>query len=99
MDDLTRIPRSDLGGFHLEMIDGEGVLYHSAHKQAIYLNESATVVWQLCDGTRSVADVIGLLQAEYPESAEVIRTDVTQAIQSLLTQQALILEPPAAGGM
>lgn len=68
--------------FSLEQIDGELLLYHPANTKAVYLNETAALVWQLCDGTRSVSDIVSLLEENYPES-NTIKDDVEQTLQEL----------------
>jgi hypothetical protein len=47
---------------------------------AIYLNETATVIWKLCDGTRSVKEIIDLLVEAFPDAASDVRADVKETI-------------------
>jgi len=68
--------------FSLEQIDDELLLYHPAKTKAVYLNETAALVWQLCDSNRSVADIVSLLEENYPDS-ESIRDDVEKTLQEL----------------
>lgn len=68
--------------FSLEEIDDELLLYHPAKTKAVYLNETAALVWQLCDSQRSVAEIISLLEENYPES-DSIEDDVMNTLQQL----------------
>ncbi|MDZ7841575.1 MAG: pyrroloquinoline quinone biosynthesis peptide chaperone PqqD [Gammaproteobacteria bacterium] len=77
--------------FSLEEIDDELLLYHPAKTKAVYLNETAALVWQLCDSKRSVAEIVSLLQENYPES-ETIQSDVEQTLQQLADNGAVDLE-------
>jgi hypothetical protein len=67
----------------LERIDGEASVYHPTLTTAVYLNETGALIWELCDGTRSVADIITTLCDHYPESSKQIETDVRTLINQL----------------
>jgi Coenzyme PQQ synthesis protein D (PqqD) len=60
-------------------------------KMAIYLNETATVIWKLCDGTRTVN--IDLLVEAFPDAASDVRADVRDTIDELVRNGALQLKP------
>ena len=79
-------------GYILEELDGELLLYHLDQTTTVYLNKSAAVVWHLCDGTNTVADIIALLTAQFPESADAIPGDVEQTLQNLRDAGALSLD-------
>lgn len=74
--------------FNLEEIDDELLLYHPAKTRAVYLNETAALVWQLCDGRRAVADIVSLIEENYPESDN-IRSDVEQTLGQLSDNDAV----------
>lgn len=76
--------------FSLEEIDDELLLYHPAKTKAVYLNETAALVWQLCDSKRSVAEIVSLLKENYPES-DTIQEDVEQTLQQLTDNGAVEL--------
>lgn len=84
------IPRAN-DEFSLEEIDDELLLYHPAKTKAVYLNETAALVWQLCDSKRSVAEIIALLEENYPES-DTIQSDVEQTLQQLADNGAVKLD-------
>jgi hypothetical protein len=79
--------------FQVEQIDGETLLYQHQLKRVIYLNESAALVWHLCDGQRSVADIIELLVDSYPDTEDAVRADVVEAIDGLFLEDALYVTP------
>ena len=39
------------------MVDGDAVLFHEDDGRAFALNETAALVWRMCDGRRSLADL------------------------------------------
>lgn len=77
--------------FSLEEIDDEILLYHPAKTRAVYLNETAALVWQLCDSKRSVSEIISLLEENYPES-DSIRNDVESTLQQLADNGAVEIQ-------
>jgi hypothetical protein len=85
---LTPVPRA---GVRFEELDGEAVVYDRSGRQAIYLNETATVVWQLCDGHRSVADISALLTAEFPDVATELTTDISDAVDRMVAARVMTL--------
>lgn len=72
----------------LERIDGEASVYHPTLTTAVYLNETGALIWELCDGKRSVADIIDTLCDHYPESSAQIEIDV-KALISQLTERGI----------
>jgi coenzyme PQQ biosynthesis protein PqqD len=70
----------------LERIDNEITVYHPTLTTSFFLNETGALIWALCDGTRSVAEIIRSLGDLYPESREQIATDVTDLVTALVTR-------------
>ena len=73
-------------GYVLERLDGEITVYHPTLTTAVYLNETGALIWELCDGTRTIAEIIELLSEQYPESSDQIETDVKDLITQLIEQ-------------
>ncbi len=76
----------------LEQIDNEITVYHPTLTTSLYLNETGGLIWELCDGQRSTADVIDILTAAYPENSQQIAEDVTKVITLLLKNNIAILQ-------
>lgn len=70
-------------GYLLERIDGEATVYHPTLTTAVYLNDTGALIWELCDGDRTVSDIIEAIGRQYPESRTQIETDVTTLICQL----------------
>ena len=68
----------------IERIDNEIVAYHPTRTVSLYLNDTGALIWELCDGNNSVADIITILGNHYPEAREQIERDVKDIIQQLL---------------
>lgn len=78
-------------GCQLEEFDDELVLYDMESTQAIYLNETAALVFRLCDGKRTTAEIETLLKEAYPETADAIESDVRTVLDDLVDAGAVIL--------
>lgn len=76
-------------GYHVEILDGELLLFHPAGQTIMHANETAVLVWQLCDGQRSVSDIIQVLAAVYPEDAADIEQDVPQLLAQFAANDAI----------
>lgn len=74
-------------GFFLERMDDEIVVYHASLTTSLYFNETGALVWQLCDGKRTVGQIIDVLCRMYPDSAGRIGPEVTALIASLIEKQ------------
>ena len=81
--------------FVLEEMDEESLLYHDGLKKTIYLNETATIIWKLCDGTRTIQDIIDLLNQAYADSGERVDADVAEGIAQLAAEGALRMRTTA----
>jgi hypothetical protein len=60
-------PRTD---YELEELEGEAMLYHPGQAKVLYLNDTASMLWKLCDGQRRVAEIEDLLCDAYPDAPE-----------------------------
>lgn len=61
------------------------------------LNEVGCRIWQLCDGTRSVAALVETLSAEYDVSADVLAQDVLDMLEEFRSGKLIAETTPAEG--
>lgn len=59
------------------------LIYDMVDTRAVYLNDVAALVWRLCDGERTVGEMVALLVEAYPEAADRIEPEVHETIRSL----------------
>ena len=90
MIDPVDKPRQTAGYF-LEELDGELLLYHLDETKILYCNQTASLIWTLCDGQRTVQKIVELLGEAYPESASTIVGDVEDTLASFLEQGTIEL--------
>ena len=88
MSEGPRIPRQATG-FSLEQLDGEMLLHSPGSAKAVYCNEAASLIWRLCDGQRTTAEIAQLVRDAFPESAEAIDEQVDRTIQRFLEHGAV----------
>lgn len=75
--------------YRLEMIDSELLLFHPAQTKVLYCNETASIIWQLCDGQHTVEEITSLLAAVFAEAANSIAHDVETTLQQFLEHNAI----------
>lgn len=67
-------------GYSVEELDGELLLFSPASGSVIALNQTAALVWNLCDGSRTVEEIAALIAAAYPDAAAEIPGDVADVV-------------------
>ena len=75
--------------YRLEMMEGELLLYHPVRTRILYCNETASLVWRLCDGQRTVDEITALLAAAFPEAADTVAQDVATVLQTFLVHDVI----------
>jgi hypothetical protein len=81
-------PRQKLD-YRLERLGDEILLYHPARTKAIYLNETASLVWALCNGERTTDEIAGLLRDAFHEQAVEIGADVAAILRHFAEQDVV----------
>lgn len=77
--------------YRLEVIDNELLLFHPAQTKILYCSETASLIWQLCDGQRTPQEITALLAAAFPEAADTIARDVEATLRRFLQHGAIEL--------
>jgi pyrroloquinoline quinone biosynthesis protein D len=85
--DQILVPATDV---EVEIVDGEVLLYHPQKTRAVYLNPTAAVVWGLCDGSRSVREIIRLIGESYPDAGS-LTDDVLATLNQLQESGVLVV--------
>ena len=88
--DLSKKPQRK-PDYRLEVIDDESLLYHPGETKILYCNQTASLIWQLCNGQRTVQEIAALLGEAFPGAAETISADVTATLGQFLDQGAIEL--------
>ncbi len=77
--------------FILEKFDNEILLYSVAETRAVYLNETAHLIWCLCSEQMTIGEMINFLEKKYPDQKSAIRNDVLSALENLISQEVISL--------
>ncbi len=72
-------------------VDEAAVIVLADSGEVTVLNAVGTRVWELADGSRSIAEIIAAIEAEYEVTAEQAQRDVTDFLQTLNEAGALLL--------
>ena len=88
--DRNSKPLPDLE-FNLEELDNELLLYHPTKTTTVYMNETASIIWRLCDGKRTVGDIISLIEESYPEAGSGVEEDVETTLKVFIEHGAISL--------
>lgn len=67
--------------FSLETVGDDVLLYNPADTKILSFNQTASLIWQLCGGQMTVAEMITGLKEAYPEAADEIEADVLATLQ------------------
>jgi hypothetical protein len=67
--------------YRLELVDDETMLYNPADTKIISFNQTALLIWHLCNGQVSVEEMISALQEAYPDSRDEIAEDVRATLE------------------
>jgi coenzyme PQQ biosynthesis protein PqqD len=80
----------------------DGILAQEAHGQTVLLrledggyyalDEVGAAIWELCDGQRSVDEIVALLCEDFDAPEEVVRTDVLEFVDDLRRERLLVLD-------
>lgn len=78
-------------GCQTDRLGEETLVFCPARSETIYLNDTAALVWSLCDGARTVQQIVDLLSAAYPDAAGRVAVDVDQTLRLLQQRGAVRL--------
>lgn len=70
-------------GLHLVPEDGGGVLTTGDGERVVAMNETATALWEICDGRTSVAEMVDAVMTLFALDMESARGDVLRTLDRL----------------
>lgn len=76
--------------YQMEVLDDEIILFHPSNKAIFYSNTTGALIWGLCDGQRTVAEISDVLSNAYPDSTEQIQADVQTTLQKFAQHGAIL---------
>ena len=88
--EATAVPRRR-DGLESSSLGGRLILYDPASGALHTLNRSAAEIFELCDGSRSVGQVLATLCGRYGVPEEEIGGDVIACLQELREKELVVL--------
>jgi len=73
-------------------LDGETVLYDDGQQKVYSLNQVAAIIWELCDGQRSMREIAEEVAAVYEKDAREVADDVKGLIAEMAKMDLLSLQ-------
>ena len=67
-----------------QQVEGDAVLLDIDSGEYFSLNEVGGMVWELCDGSRSVEDVAELISSEFDVDTSAALSDAIELLESLV---------------
>jgi hypothetical protein len=77
-------------GYQVEILDDEVILFHPTNRKIFHSNSTGALIWQFCDGQRTVAEIAALLSAAYPDVAHQVKQDVQNTLQIFADHGAIV---------
>lgn len=68
-------------GMDLNEVPDGYVIYDNDHNMVHYLNSTAAIVYQMCDGKHTIAEITNFVKSAFELNEEV---DVQQSVQDML---------------
>jgi Coenzyme PQQ synthesis protein D (PqqD) len=69
-----------------EVLEGELLLCHPGTATVMCLDQVASLIWRLCDGKRTVGQIVAMLAEAFPEAGSTLAEDVTAGLMSFQTR-------------
>lgn len=77
-------------------VGNELLLYDGRSNTAVSLNLTAAAIWDLCDGSNSVADIIGEIADAIGEQPSIRAAEIERVLHELNTIGLIVLDTPEA---
>jgi coenzyme PQQ biosynthesis protein PqqD len=79
-----------LDGVITQQVEGQTILLRVEDGGYYAIDEVGATIWELCDGERSLGEVISTLAAEFDAPAATISADVLEFVQDLRRERLLV---------
>ncbi len=70
-------------GIHEEVGENEIILYLEATDRVVTLNETGSAIWTLCDGSRTIEQLVAEIASAYQTEQGAVRADVETLLDEL----------------
>jgi len=77
-------------GIAAQVADGEAVLLDIESGEYFSLNPVGSRIWELCDGTRSTAEIVSVICEEFDVAEDVATADAREILDELEQQKLVV---------
>jgi len=77
-------------GVAAQVADGEAVLLDIESGEYFSLNSVGSRIWELCDGTRTAAEIISVICDEFDVAADVATADTHEILGELESERLVV---------
>ncbi len=77
-------------GVAAQVADGEAVLLDIESGEYFSLNPVGSRIWELCDGTRSTAEIVSVICGEFDVAEDVATADAREILDELQNEKLVI---------
>lgn len=74
----------------MQQAAGSHILIKAGSGHCYALDDIGALIWSLCDGAHSVADIVAAIVSEYDAPAETVTTDTLELLQDLIHEKLLL---------
>ncbi len=78
------------GSCHVRELDNEKVVYEPNSHEVVVLNETAAWVFEQCDGTHRVADLLESMKRRYDAPEDTLKSDLLRTLRDLEAKQLFV---------
>ncbi len=89
--DLKAVPRLAEATIHRKLED-ETMILNIDDGHYYVLNETASTIWDLCDGKRTLGDIISALCSHYNVTTEAAQASVARPMNDLVQVHLIVLD-------
>ncbi len=95
----NNIPKARKNGLVVQDLNGETLIYDLDTHRAVCLNQTSALVWQSCDGVKTVSDISAVLSSKLnnPANEDLIRLALDQLKKENLIENSKELETKFEG--
>jgi Coenzyme PQQ synthesis protein D (PqqD) len=77
-------------GVAAQVADGEAVLLDIESGEYFALNPVGSRIWELCDGTRSTAEIVSVICGEFDVAEDVATADAQEILDELANENLVV---------
>ena len=92
-DDLAKKPTTfpkRREGVASQVTDGEAVLLNIESGEYFVLNSVGSRIWELCDGTRSTAEIVSVICEEFDIAEDLAGADASDVLDELEKEKLIV---------